>query len=47
MLGPRLATLHNIQYYLDLVRGARDAILAGAFDSYRSRCIEAWSRRDD
>jgi queuine tRNA-ribosyltransferase len=25
----RLATLHNLQHYLDLVRGAREAILAG------------------
>jgi len=30
----RLATLHNLQFYLDLVRGARQAILEGRIDSY-------------
>jgi len=30
----RLATLHNLQYYLNLVRGARQAILDGRLDSY-------------
>ncbi len=30
----QLASLHNITYYLDLVRGARAAIEQGAFESY-------------
>ena len=30
----RLATLHNLQYYLNLVRGARQAILEGRLDRY-------------
>jgi queuine tRNA-ribosyltransferase len=30
----RLATLHNLQYYLNLVRGARQAILAGRLTAY-------------
>jgi queuine tRNA-ribosyltransferase len=30
----RLATIHNLQYYLNLVRGARNAILAGQLDSF-------------
>ena len=29
ILYSRLATMHNLQHYLDLVRGARAAILAG------------------
>jgi queuine tRNA-ribosyltransferase len=29
MLGPQLATIHNLHYYQDLMRGLRDAIAAG------------------
>jgi queuine tRNA-ribosyltransferase len=35
MLGPRLATLHNLHYYLDLMARMRAAILAGAFGAFR------------
>lgn len=31
----RLASLHNLHYYLNLVREAREAILQGAFAAYR------------
>jgi queuine tRNA-ribosyltransferase len=34
LLYYRLATVHNLRHYLDLVRGARAAILAGSFDGY-------------
>jgi len=30
----RLATLHNLQYYLNIVRDARQAIIEGRFPSY-------------
>ena len=40
--GIRLTTLHNLTYYLDLVRGARTAMLAGAFDAYAHGCREGW-----
>ena len=43
MLGPRLATIHNVAYYLSLVTGAREAILAGRFAAYRAACIEGWA----
>jgi queuine tRNA-ribosyltransferase len=36
LLYYRLATLHNLQHYLDLVRGARAAILEGRLDAYVS-----------
>ena len=36
MLYARLCTLHNLTYYMDLVRGARRAILAGGFEAYRA-----------
>ena len=37
MLGAHLATMHNLWFYQDLMRGIRSAIEAGDFD--------AWSRR--
>ena len=43
LLGPRLATIHNVAYYLSLVTGAREAILEGRFGAYRAACIEGWS----
>ncbi|NQW63304.1 MAG: tRNA guanosine(34) transglycosylase Tgt [Deltaproteobacteria bacterium] len=46
LLGPRLATIHNLAYYLSLVTGAREAILAGRFGAYRAACIEGWSAGD-
>ncbi len=42
VLGIRLTTLHNLHYYLDLVRGAREAVFSGAFDAYRKACWEGW-----
>jgi queuine tRNA-ribosyltransferase len=36
MLGPRLATLHNLHHYLDLMARMRAAILAGAFGPFRA-----------
>jgi len=34
ILGARLATIHNLHYYLDLMRGMREAIAAGGFDAF-------------
>lgn len=36
LLYYRLATVHNLRHYLDLVRGARDAIIEGRFTEYRA-----------
>src|SRR5687767_2198916 len=36
MLGPRLATLHNLHYYLGLMSRMRSAIEAGAFAAFRA-----------
>jgi queuine tRNA-ribosyltransferase len=46
MLGPMLLTWHNIQYYQDLMRDLRAAILAGNFEETAAR-IEARWRADD
>lgn len=46
MLAARLATIHNLAYYLDLVRGARAAILAGRFAAWRHDTLAAWESGD-
>jgi queuine tRNA-ribosyltransferase len=41
LLYYRLATIHNLRHYLDLVRGARTAILAGTYAAYRNQYLTA------
>ena len=36
MLGAVIASMHNVKFILDLVAGAREAILDGRFDDYRA-----------
>ncbi len=45
MAGRTLNTLHNLHFYLDLMRRMRDAILFGTFESFRRRFHETFSRR--
>ena len=35
MLGPMLASIHNIHYYLSLMQEVRDALDAGGFEAFR------------
>jgi len=37
ILGARLATIHNLHFYLSLMREMRDAIAAGGFDAFARR----------
>lgn len=37
MLGPMLATRHNLRFYLDTMREIRDAIRFGEYNGFRSR----------
>jgi queuine tRNA-ribosyltransferase len=37
MLGPMLATIHNLHYYVNLMREIRDALDAGRFEAFRDR----------
>ena len=37
MLGPMLATVHNLHYYLNLMREARDALDAGRFAAFAGK----------
>jgi len=41
ILGARLNTLHNLHYYLELMRELREAIAAGAFVQTAARLLEA------
>jgi queuine tRNA-ribosyltransferase len=42
MLAPQLISIHNLRYYIDLMRGARRAIMNGQWDTYRSACHAGW-----
>ena len=37
MLGPMLASIHNLHYYLQLMQEVRDALEAGTFSAFRQR----------
>jgi queuine tRNA-ribosyltransferase len=37
MLGPMLTSIHNLHYYLNLMREIREALEAGRFAEFRSR----------
>jgi queuine tRNA-ribosyltransferase len=40
MLGPMLASIHNLHYYVNLMREAREALDAGAFGAFAARFRE-------
>ncbi len=42
MLGPRLATLHNVSYYLDLMRQARCAIERDEYAAFHRAAVAGW-----
>lgn len=46
ILGLRLVTLHNLHFYLDLMRKAREAIENGNFDSFRKQFVGNYKTRD-
>jgi len=39
MLGSVICSMHNVGFILDLVKGARQAILDGRFDEYRQEFL--------
>ena len=45
-LGPRLLTIHNLHYYLDLMRQAREAIDAGAYAAFARQQLGAIDRHE-
>jgi queuine tRNA-ribosyltransferase len=46
ILGLRLITLHNLHFYLDLMRQARDKIDKGAFHEFRNEFVSNYETRD-
>jgi len=46
ILGLRLVTLHNLHFYLDLMRQARDAIEDARFDSFRKQFLGNYKTRN-
>ncbi|MBQ9618437.1 MAG: tRNA-guanine transglycosylase, partial [Oscillibacter sp.] len=45
VLALRLAVLHNLQFYNDLMRGIRDAIEAGTYQQFYNEYAERLARR--
>ena len=41
ILGSRLNTMHNLHYYLTLMRGAREAISNGTFAAFAAKVVES------
>jgi queuine tRNA-ribosyltransferase len=37
MLGPMLTSIHNLHYYLNLMREVREALEAGSFEAFRQQ----------
>jgi queuine tRNA-ribosyltransferase len=46
ILGLRLITLHNLHFYLDLMRQAREQIENQTFDEFRKRFVSKYKTRD-
>lgn len=46
ILGLRLITLHNLHFYLDLMRQARARIDNGTFDEFRSEFVSNYDARE-
>ncbi|MFV0416247.1 MAG: tRNA guanosine(34) transglycosylase Tgt, partial [Chthoniobacterales bacterium] len=46
ILGLRLVSLHNLHFYLNLMRQAREHLLAGTFDSYRKDFVANYIVRE-
>lgn len=44
MLGPVIATMHNLHFIISLVDGAREAILEGKFEEYKNSFLEGYNK---
>jgi queuine tRNA-ribosyltransferase len=47
ILALRANTVHNLHFYLSLMAGAREAISAGRFESFRKEQLAAWAADPD
>ena len=46
LLAGELATIHNLHYYLSLMKGMRNAIEAGQFEAYLASCKAGWQAEE-
>jgi queuine tRNA-ribosyltransferase len=46
ILGLRLITIHNLHFYLELMRQAREQIDNGAFDQFRGEFVSNYQTRE-
>ncbi len=46
ILGARLNTYHNLFFYLEITRQAREAIKSGTWSAFRDRCLTQFSKKD-
>ncbi|MFP4499036.1 MAG: tRNA-guanine transglycosylase, partial [Vulcanimicrobiota bacterium] len=44
ILGPRLATYHNLHFSINLVRKIRESILNDGFDEYKKEFLNSFSK---
>jgi queuine tRNA-ribosyltransferase len=47
ILGLRLLSIHNLHFYLDLMKRARRAIEDGTFSTFRTQFVSGYRTRDD
>ena len=47
ILGLRLLSIHNLHFYLDLMKQARRAIEDGTFSEFRTRFVSGYRNRAD
>ena len=45
LLGEQIATIHNLGFYLALVRQAREKIIAGEFTSWKNKMVKQMDKR--
>jgi len=45
ILGAQIASIHNLAFYLWLVKQARQQILAGTFNAWKNRMVKIVSQR--
>lgn len=45
LLGMQIATIHNLGFYMDLVREARNRILAGDFRAWKDKMVKQMDKR--
>ena len=45
MLGPQIATIHNLSFYVQLTKDAREHILQGDFAEWKNQMVKRLGQR--